>query len=155
MLQECDVWRHCIQFYLQRPPHSRFGNETLGDEVKVGLTYTKENGSRDDTSMTPAKFWVSFDPLLSLNVIATVLQLTTLQLLSLKFDSTCTLILGVISSSTDLNVYDQVSFLKWDVMQCQIWVTLSFYKMLIFFTPIDDSVLLLRALVQFLKFNCV
>ena len=120
MLQECDVQRHCIQFYLQRPLHSRVGNETLGYEVKVGLTYTKENGSRDDTSMTPAKFWVSFDPLLSLNVIATVLQLTTLQLLSLKFDSTCTLILGVISSSADLNVYDQVSFLKWDVVQRQI-----------------------------------
>ena len=154
MLQECDVWAwgHCIRFYLQRPLDYRFGNETLGDEVKVGLTYTKENGSRDDTNMTPAKCWVSFDPLLSLN--ATVLQLTTLQLMSLKFDSTCTLIVGVISSSTDLNVYDQVSFLKWDVVQRQIWVTLSFTEMLIF-TPIDDSVLLLRAWVLFRKFNCV
>ena len=59
--------------------HSRFGNETLGDEVKVGFTYTKENGSRDNTSMTPAKILVSFDPLLPLNVIVTDLQLTTLE----------------------------------------------------------------------------
>ena len=45
-----------------RSLHSRFGNETLGDEVKVGLTYTKENGSREDTSMAPSKFLVSICP---------------------------------------------------------------------------------------------
>ena len=85
--------------------------------MKVGLTYTKENGSRDDTSMTPAKFSVSFYPLLPLNVMVTVLQITTLEF---KVASPSTLIVGVISSSTDLNVYDQVSFLKWDVGQWQI-----------------------------------